>query len=64
MKLKFPAGWGEGQSLIFKAKLIPSHAGLVGGKLENQIYCFIKVKHSIWKNIPLCIIKLRGHILR
>lgn len=50
MKWKFPTGLDGAQSLIFKAKLIPSCAEQLGGELENQISCFIKDKHSVWKH--------------
>lgn len=63
MKWKFPAGLDGAQSLIFKAKLIPSLAEQLGGELENKIYCFITDKHSIWRSIPLGTAKLRGHFL-
>lgn len=63
IKQKFSAGLDRFQSPIFKAKLIPSRAEQLGGELENQIYCFIKDKHSIWKSILLGTAKPRRHFL-
>lgn len=49
MQWKFPAGLDGAQGVILRAKLILSLVEQLGGELENQIYCFIKDKHSIWR---------------
>lgn len=49
MLWKFPAGLDGAQGLILGAKLIHSLVEQLGGELENQIYCFIEDKHSIWR---------------
>lgn len=61
--MEIPSRFRRGSESNFKAKLIASRAEQLGGELENQIYCFIKDKHSMWKSIPLGTGKLRGHFL-
>lgn len=63
MQWKFPAGLDGAQGLILRAKLILSLVEQLGGELENQIYGFIKDKHSIWQSILLGTAKLMEHFL-
>lgn len=47
--VEIPSRLRWAQVLILRAKLILSLVEQLGGELENQIYCFIKDKHSIWR---------------